>query len=88
MLHEVGTRYSGQAMRSVADQLRRDDQEAMRQLSPAERVRVALALGARDLKAFHGSQPPGPGRAEARRILERRRQALRRASGCMVALIG
>jgi hypothetical protein len=39
-------------MRSVADDLRTEDQAALRALSPADRVALALALGARDLEAF------------------------------------
>ena len=57
-------------------------------LAPAERVRLALALGARDLEAFRLAQDPPLEPAEAARILERRRQAGRRPSRCLQELIG
>ena len=75
-------------MRSVADLLRLDDREAVLHLSPAERVALALALGERDLEAFRAAHHPPLSREEAARILERQRQAGRRPSGCMAALIG
>jgi hypothetical protein len=75
-------------MRSVADRLRLEDREAVLRLSPAERVALALSLGERDLDAFGASQRPPLPREEAMRILERRRQAGRRPSGCITALIG
>jgi hypothetical protein len=75
-------------MRSVADRLRLEDREAVLRLSPAERVALALSLGERDLDAFGASHRPPLPREEARRILERRRQAGRRPSACMTALIG
>ena len=74
-------------MRSIVDRLRLEDQEAIRRFSPADRVALALALGERDLEAFRGSHEPRLQPAEAARILEHRRQAGRRASGCMAALI-
>ena len=75
-------------MRSVADGLRREEQEALLALCPAERVALALALGERDLELFrHASRPP-LGREDAGRILERQRQAGRRRSACVEAMIG
>jgi hypothetical protein len=53
--------------------------------SPAARVALALALGRRDL-ALHAAQA-GLSLAEARRVMERRRQARRRASQVLAALL-
>lgn len=75
-------------MRSVADLLRADDREELRALTPAERVALALALGARDLETFRAAQSPPLDPAEAARVLERRRQAGRRRSRCVEELIG
>ncbi|MBI2161375.1 MAG: hypothetical protein HYU25_13545 [Candidatus Rokubacteria bacterium] len=75
-------------MRSVADLFRAEDREELRALTPAERVALALALGARDLETFRAAQSPPLGPAEAARELERRRQAGRRRSRCIEELIG
>ena len=75
-------------MRSVADLLRAEDQRELRALTPAERVALALALGARDLETFRAAQSPPLDPAEAARVLERRRQAGRRRSRCIEELIG
>jgi len=75
-------------MRSVADLLRAEDREELQALTPAERVALALALGARDLEAFRAAQSPPLDPAEAARVLERRRQAGRRRSRCIEELIG
>jgi hypothetical protein len=75
-------------MRSVADRLRREEREALRRLSPAERVALALALGERDLELFRHASRPSLGREEAGRLLERQRQAGRRRSACVEAVIG
>lgn len=53
--------------------------------SPAARVEQALALGRRDL-ALHAAQA-GVSLAEARRVVERRRQARRRRSKVLDALL-
>lgn len=53
--------------------------------SPAARVAQALALGRRDL-ALHAVQL-GISPAAARRLMERRRQARRRASPVLAALL-
>lgn len=53
--------------------------------SPAERVAQALALGQRDL-ALHAAQA-GISLAEARRVMERRRQARRRVSRVLDSLL-
>ncbi len=68
--------------------MRIEEQETIRRFSPAERVTLVLALRERDLEAFRGSHRPRLGRAEAVRLLERRRQVGRRSSACMVASIG
>lgn len=75
-------------MRSVVDRLRAEDRQALAALSPAERVAVAFALGARDLEAFRAAQrqPLTPG--EAARVLERRRQVARRPSRCLTEIVG
>ena len=75
-------------MRSVADLLRIEDQRELWALTPAERVALALALGARDLETFRAAQSPPLDPAEAARELERRRQAGRRWSRCIEELIG
>ena len=73
-------------MRSVADELRYQDREAVMRLSASDRVALALSLGERDADAFgHAHRLP---RAEAVRAIERQRQAGRRASACMRAIIG
>ena len=75
-------------MRSVADLFRAEDQRELWALTPAERVALALALGARDLETFRAAQSPPLDPAEAARELERRRQAGRRRSRCIEELIG
>jgi hypothetical protein len=66
---------------SVADDLRRREQERVAALSPAERVAEALALGERDLEIHRARL--GLGRSEARREIEKVRQQGRRRSRCM-----
>jgi hypothetical protein len=75
-------------MRSVADALRRADREALACLTPADRVALALSLGARDLERFRLAHDPPLDPAAAARVLERRRQAGRRPSRCLSELIG
>jgi hypothetical protein len=75
-------------MRSVAEVLRAEERTAVAALSPAERVRLALSLGARDLESFRLAQDPPLQPAEADRLLRRRRQQGRRASRCAQELIG
>jgi hypothetical protein len=70
---------------SVADGLAREDRDRDRLLSASERVMHALALGQRDL-ALHAAAS-GLSPAAARRVVERRRQAGRRASGAIDALL-
>jgi hypothetical protein len=73
-------------MRSVADDLRQRDREAVLALSPEERIDLALRLGDEDLELFCRIQ--GLDRREAIRVLQRRRQAGRRPSQCMTEIIG
>ena len=73
-------------MRSVADELREKDREAVMTLTPEERIALSLRLGERDLEIFCRAQ--GLDRREAIRVLQRRRQAGRRYSRCMTEIIG
>ena len=75
-------------MRSVADLLRAEDREAVLALTADERVRLALALGERDLEAFRLAHDPPLTREEAIKWLERRRQSGRRPCRCIEELIG
>ena len=75
-------------MRSVADRLRAEDRAALLALTPAERVALALELGARDLEIFRSAHHPPLTAQEAARRLERQRQAGRRPSRCLQELIG
>jgi len=73
-------------MKSVADDLRDELREKMRQLSVQERLDLALHLGEESLELFR--QANGLDRKTAIRLLQRRRQAGRRPSKCMSELIG
>lgn len=75
-------------MWSVADRACEEDRTALAALSSGERVRLALALGARDLELFRPAQRPPLSRDEAARLLDRRRQAGRRHSRAVEDLIG
>ena len=75
-------------MRSVADRLRAEDRAAFLALTPAERVALALALGARDLEIYRAAHHPPLTREEAARLLDRQRQIGRRPSRCLQELIG
>jgi hypothetical protein len=75
-------------MTSVVDRLRDEDRDAVRALTPTERVKLALALGTRDLDSFRLAQEPALQPTEAIRILERRRQAGRRRCRAIEELIG
>ena len=75
-------------MRSVADQLRAENCAAVLALSPADRVALALALGARDLETFRLAHDPPLDPTAAGRIPDRRRQAGRRRSRSIEELIG
>ena len=73
-------------MRSVADDLRKIDREAVLKLSVEERIELAFRLGDEDLALF--CQTQGVDRETAIRLLQRRRQAGRTPSKCMSDLIG
>ncbi len=75
-------------METVATRLRREDREALRALTPGQRVALAFALGERDLELFRRARRPPLARDEAARALERQRQLGRRRSGCLDALLG
>ena len=75
-------------MQSVADQLKAEDREALAALTPAARVALALALGARDLEVFRLAHEPRLEPREAAQVLERRRLQGRRPSRCLEELIG
>ncbi|MBI2207382.1 MAG: hypothetical protein HYU41_26420 [Candidatus Rokubacteria bacterium] len=75
-------------MRSVADDLRREDRAALRKLSASDRVALALSLGERDVDAFAKAQQSRLSREEVVRSFERQRQVGRRPSACMQAIIG
>ncbi len=75
-------------MRSVADRLRIEDREAVLRLTPAERVELALALGARDLESYRMALQPALDGEAAARILQRQRQAGRRRCRAIEELIG
>jgi hypothetical protein len=77
-----------EAVRSVADALRAEDREVVRALATNARVRLALALGARDLESFRLAHDPPLAREEAGRRLERQRQSGRRPCRCIEELIG
>ena len=72
----------------MADSFRDDDREALEAMTADERVALALALGRRDLETFRLAQDPPLSVEDARRILERRRQAGRQRSACIEELIG
>lgn len=73
-------------MRSVADDLRRQDLEAFASLPLKERIRRVFEMGEIGLEAFRQAQ--GIDRRTAIRLLQRRRQAGRQPSRCMEELIG
>lgn len=73
-------------MRSVADALRAQDRERMRALTASERVAHALTLGRLGIETFRHAQATSLPAPDARRLVERRRQASRRPSACLRAL--
>lgn len=68
-------------MKSVADELARQTAEAVKKLSPGERIALALRLGDQAVEVFAAAK--GIDRAEARRILRRNSQIGRRPSRVM-----
>jgi len=75
-------------MRSVLDALKDQERRALASMTPAERVALALRLGARDLETFRLAHDPPLDVAEARRRLRRQRQQGRRPSRCLQEPIG
>jgi hypothetical protein len=75
-------------MRSVADLLREEDRMELAAFTPAERVRLALGLGERDLQLFRRASRPPLSREEAERALDRRRQLGRRSFRARETLTG
>ncbi|MCL6641043.1 MAG: hypothetical protein K6T92_06680 [Candidatus Rokubacteria bacterium] len=73
-------------VRRVGDVLREEERRALAGLTPTERVRLALALGERDLETFRRAH--GLDRTEAVRRLDRQRQRGRRFSACARAGAG
>jgi hypothetical protein len=73
-------------MRSVADELRRRDREAVKSLSIEERLELAFALGDEGVAAFCAARSVP--REEGVRLLQRQRQAGRTPSKCISDLIG
>jgi hypothetical protein len=70
-------------MRSVVDDVKVARRRALAVLSPAERVRLALRLGARDLDSFRLAHDPPLDAADAGRRLRLQRQQGRRVSACL-----
>jgi len=70
-------------MRSVIDALKEEERRVRAAMTPAERVALALRLGARDLETFRLAHDPPLDEAEARRRLRRQRQQGRRPSYCL-----
>lgn len=71
-------------MRSVADALRHELRDSVRELSPEERIRHAYALGEAGLATF--MEAKGLSRAEAMRRLEIAKQRGRRHSASLRSL--
>jgi len=70
---------------SAADALRNDERKRVAALSASDRVELAVRLGERDLKLYAQSQ--GVVLEAARREMDLRRQARRRKSACIEALL-
>jgi hypothetical protein len=70
-------------MHNLVDALKAEERKAAAAMTPAERVALALRLGARDLETFRLSHVPPLDVAEARRRLRRQRQQGRRPSRCL-----
>ena len=70
---------------STADSLRETERRRVAALSASDRVELALQLGERDLTLY--SQSHVISLNEARREMDQRRQARRRKSACIEALL-
>ena len=75
-------------MRSVVDALKDEERRALAAMTPAERVALALRLGARDLESFRLAHDPPLDVEEASRLLRRQRQQGRRPSKCLQETAG
>ena len=69
-------------MRSVLDDVKAEERRALAAMTPAERVALALRLGARDLETFRLAHDPPLSVEEARRRLRHHRQLGRVVSRC------
>jgi hypothetical protein len=72
-------------MKSVADQLRRDQMAQQLRMSAAERIELSRRLGEQAAEAYAAQN--GVTTDEARRALQRQRQAGRRYSACHTSLL-
>ncbi len=72
-------------MSRVAEQLKALDREALRAMSPTERIRLAFELGERDVVLYQ--QRTGLSREDAIRAIKRQRAHGRQRSACMEALL-
>jgi endonuclease V-like protein UPF0215 family len=72
-------------MKSVADDLRREQLAIAAAQSPAERVAVALQLGDADARMVAGAHGVDP--SHARRLIARQRQHGRTPSPCHESLL-
>jgi hypothetical protein len=70
---------------STADALRETERRRVAALPASDRVELALQLGARDLTLY--AQSHGIALETARREMDLRRQARRRKSACIEALL-
>jgi len=70
-------------MRSVLDDVKEEERRALSALTAAERVALALRLGARDLETFRLAHDPPLSVEEARRRLRHQRQVGRLPSRCL-----
>ena len=75
-------------MRSVADDIRDEHRRTPLALTATARLRLAFDLRDRSLDAFRLAHDPPLDRATAARVLQRRRQAGRRACRCLEEIIG
>ena len=75
-------------MRSVADDLREEQDRKLAELTASERVARALELGRRDRERFRRARTPPLTVTEAKRLLELEHQAGRAPSHCMLEIIG
>ena len=70
-------------MSSVLDDVKAEERQALAAMTPAQRVALALRLGARDLETFRLAHDPPLSVEEARLRLRRQRQLGRLPSRCL-----